>query len=109
MKKNLIQIVNNDKLLIIVSYNLETADSDGLKSLNKLSAEASSKGYNVIGLSASDTSDKTKSSLEYNFDFYLCDEKELKTMIRSNPGLLILNNGTIKQKVHWNDIDKLVF
>ena len=101
--------LDEDKLLIIVSYNLETADSDGLKSLNKLSAEASSKGYNVIGLSASDTSDKTKSSLEYNFDFYLCDEKELKTMIRSNPGLLILNNGTIKQKVHWNDIDKLVF
>ena len=47
--------------------------------------------------------------MRYNFDFYLCDEKELKTMIRSNPGLLILNNGTIKQKVHWNDIDKLVF
>ena len=28
-------------------------------------------------------------------------------MVRSNPGILVLNKGTVKQKVHWNDIDEL--
>ncbi|MAH20916.1 MAG: DoxX family protein, partial [Flavobacteriaceae bacterium] len=42
-----------------------------------------------------------------NFEFYLCDEKALKTVVRANPGVLQLNEGTVEQKVHWNDIEDL--
>ena len=35
------------------------------------------------------------------------DEKALKTVVRSNPGIIELDNGTVKQKVHWNDIEDL--
>jgi len=28
-------------------------------------------------------------------------------VVRSNPGVLQLNRGTVQQKVHWNDIEKL--
>jgi hypothetical protein len=31
----------------------------------------------------------------------------LKTIVRSNPGLLELQKGTIKQKLHWNDASRL--
>ena len=44
---------------------------------------------------------------ELNFDFYFCDMTTLKTIVRSNPGLLELQNGTIMQKLHWNDADEL--
>ena len=43
------------------------------------------------------------------FEWYLCDEKALKTVVRSNPGILELDKGTVKQKVHWNDIEDLEF
>ena len=94
---------------MIVSYNLETAETKGLEALKLFSKEAISKGYTVIGLSASggDVKEAVKSSYGLDFEFYLCDEKALKTVVRSNPGVLILSRGTVEQKAHWNDIDNL--
>lgn len=99
-----------DKLLIIVSYDLNTANIDGLKKLKEFTDDAISKGYTVIGLSASGIIDKNriKSNYGFNFEFYLCDEKVLKTIVRSNPGILHLNKGTVIQKAHWNDIEDIL-
>ena len=96
-----------DKLLIIVSYDLNTSNSEGLKKLKEFTDDAINKGYTVIGLSASGMIDKNriKSNYSFNFEFYLCDEKVLKTIVRSNPGILHLNKGTVIQKAHWNDIE----
>ena len=79
------------------------------KSLKILSESAQAKGYTVIGLSASgkDAIANINATYGLNFEFYLCDEKALKTVVRSNPGILELNRGTVQQKVHWNDIDNL--
>ena len=38
------------------------------------------------------------------YEFFNCDEITLKTMIRSNPGLLVIKDGTILGKWHFNDI-----
>jgi len=98
-----------EKLIIIVSYNLDTAENEGLQKLKVLSEKAQAKGYTVIGLSASGETAIANINATYdlNFEFYLCDEKALKTVVRSNPGVLELNQGTVQQKVHWNDIDNL--
>jgi hypothetical protein len=50
---------------------------------------------------------RIQSDYDLNFEFYLCDEKALKTVVRANPGVLQLNEGTVEQKVHWNDIEDL--
>ena len=101
--------LNEEKLIMIVSYNLDTAEKEGLQKLKALSENAQAKGYTVIGLSASgeDAISKINETYGLNFEFYLCDEKALKTVVRSNPGVLELNKGTVQQKVHWNDIDNL--
>ena len=103
------QFLNMDHLIMVVSSDLETAEKDGLDKLKAMSDEALKKGYTVIGLTASGDEEKQyiKDTYHLNFDFYLCDEKVLKTIVRSNPGVLKLDKGTIIQKVHWNDIDDL--
>ncbi len=103
------QFLSEEKLILIVSYSLESAETQGLQKLKALSEDAHSKGYTVIGLSASgeDSKSKLKAAYGLDFQFYLCDEKALKTVVRSNPGVLQLREGTVQQKVHWNDIENL--
>ena len=100
-----------NKVLLIVSYNLSSIEAEGAEKLKAVSQKAMDNGYEVIGLSASGTEDKDAIKKKYSlgFDFYICDEKALKTVIRSNPGFLIMNKGTIMQKKHWNDAKDLDF
>lgn len=100
-----------DRVLMIVSYNLATAEEEGMAKMKSISDEALKKGYEVIGLSASGNNEKNVIITNYglDFDFYTCDEKALKTVIRSNPGFLILNKGTVMQKEHWNNAEDLKF
>ena len=103
------QFLAEDNLIVIISYNLDKIERDGALKLKTLQVEARKKGYKIIGLTASGKEAKQRINEAYdiNFDWYLCDEKALKTVVRSNPGILELDKGTVKQKVHWNDIDDL--
>jgi peroxiredoxin len=79
--------------------------------VKKATEEAVSKGYKVVGMSASSSQKANALVKEYglNFEFYFTDETTLKTIVRSNPAMLILERGTILQKVHYNDLDKITF
>lgn len=105
------QFLNEKNLIVVVSYGLEKIEQGGALKLKALQDEAIKKGYKIIGLTASGEETKKQINEAYNIDFewYLCDEKALKTVVRSNPGIIELDYGTIKQKVHWNDIDDLKF
>ncbi|MBT8303966.1 MAG: DoxX family membrane protein [Bacteroidia bacterium] len=104
-------ILAEDKVIMIVMYNLTSSESEGLEALRSASEEAVRQGYKVIGITASNTDMQQEIAEAYglDFDFYFCDETALKTIVRSNPGILRLNKGTIIQKLHWNDIDDLEF
>ncbi len=102
-------MLQEEKLIMIVTYDLEKAEVNGLKKLKTMADEAGKKGFNVIGLTASgeDIQQEIKTEYDLNFDFYFCDETALKTIVRSNPGILKLNKGTVIQKLHWKDLDDL--
>lgn len=97
------------KLMIFLTYNLEIADEAGLKQLEALNKKASAQGYKVIGMTASpqEEIDKIKAKYNFTFDYYFADAITLKTIERANPSIVILEKGTVTQKVHYNDIDKL--
>ena len=105
------EILQEEKLLMIVAYSLGRSEADGMKKLKKAVDLARQNGYMVIGLSASGEDLKASANKHYglNVEWYFSDETALKTIIRSNPGLVRLENGTIMQKVHWNDAETLRF
>ncbi len=102
-------MLQEENLIMIVMYDLELAEEDGIAKLKAMSDEAIENGYKVIGITASgeDAQQQLKDTYKLNFDFYFCDETALKTIVRSNPGILKLNKGTVIQKVHWNDLDDI--
>lgn len=103
------ELLVEPKLLMFVSYDLESANKKGMQSLEKLHKDAVAKGYKVIGMTASDEADIKKAKKDNNltFDFYFCDGTTLKTIERANPSIVVLNNGTIIQKLHYNDLSDL--
>jgi uncharacterized membrane protein YphA (DoxX/SURF4 family)/peroxiredoxin len=103
------ELLQEPKLLMIVTYDLITAEEGGMVKLEKLNQEATAKGYKVIGMTNSSLEEIAKAKKKYGlqFDFYTCDAIALKTIERANPSIVILEKGTIKQKVHYNDIKDL--
>jgi uncharacterized membrane protein YphA (DoxX/SURF4 family) len=103
------EILNEENLIMIISYNLSKAETDGLIKLPITINEATKKGYRVVGLTASGPEELQRISEEFGlkFEFFFCDETALKTIVRSSPAILKLNKGTILQKLHWNDIEDL--
>ena len=103
------QMLEEEHLLVVIAYNLNVAQNEGFIAIKEATDSALEKGYTVIGISASSTSETEKLAAKYDLDFkfYFCDMTALKTIIRSNPSIMSLEKGTILQKLHFNDVDQL--
>lgn len=76
------------------------------ENLNKLAKEATEKEVRFHVLCSESSYEKINAfrhALQTPFYFYICDDTELKTMIRSSPGLLLLKKDQVIKKWHHND------
>ena len=104
------QILNKDGYtFLLVSSMLEVAQDRNFGDIEGIYEYAKENGYAFYGLTAS-----TDKGIKHwrditgaEYPFYVTDGTTLKTMIRSNPGLLLLYKGTIINKWNHNDIPKV--
>lgn len=91
---------------ILVAYDLKRANPDHLPLIKSIHNQAIKNGYQFMCLTASSESvvEKYKEQWQIPYQFYYADPITLKTIIRANPGLLILHKGKIVAKWHHNDI-----
>ncbi|MEQ8908912.1 MAG: redoxin domain-containing protein [Vicingaceae bacterium] len=101
--------LDKEKVLFIISYDLSKSNTESLPEIKELVTEAKKKGIEVIGLSAAGAEEKNSYAKQHdlNFDFWITDGIVLKTIVRSNPGLVYLEKGTVKGKWHENDVPKI--
>ncbi len=104
------ELLEEPKLVIFVSYDLQKADENGMEKLEEFHKKAAAKGYKVIGMTASgeDLITNTKKKYNLTFDYYFCDPTTLKTIERANPSIVVLHKGVIVDKRHYNDIDETI-
>ena len=91
---------------LLVSPHLEQADESQFDKINEIFEYAQEHGYAWVGLTASNGQaiERWRVGTGAEYEFCLTDDIVLKTMIRSNPGLMLLHDGKIIRK--WN-VNKL--
>lgn len=94
------------KLFMLIMYDLAATKTDKFGRINSFAKEAQEAGIEFIALSAAGYNQVNDFRHEQQtpFDFYITDGIVLKTMVRSNPGLIYMENGTVIAKWHNNDI-----
>ncbi len=90
---------------IVVVYNLDKANRKAMGQLQSLYESAFNAGYSFIGLASTLPEEIVAFQKEtgVEFEFYNSDDVILKSMIRSNPGLILLWDGVVIKKWHYND------
>jgi hypothetical protein len=94
---------------IIISNDLEEANPTGLNKVKTFTDALRKKNISIYGLTASTT--KTMEDFEkkyhFNFNFHITDKTQLKTIIRANPGIMLIQKGTIVGKWHYNNLPEV--
>lgn len=91
---------------ILVAYDLKKSKTRRLTEINELYQRIIDENHKFICLTSSINNEieQFKKSNKAIYDFYITDPITLKTIIRANPGLVLLHEGTVVAKWHSNDI-----
>ena len=99
-------VANPGYQFILVAYDLNITTKKAYDDINKFVAECDKDSISFVGLTGSiaETVEAFRHDRQLMFPFHNVDETALKTMIRSNPGLLLLKDGVVLAKWGWRDI-----
>ena len=104
--EELTEEILNDKgyTLLLISPHLEDADDSQFDLINQIYEYAEDNDYPFYCLTASGEQgiSRWRDITGAEYPFALTDETTLKTIIRSNPGLLLLKDGTVIRKWSHN-------
>ncbi len=100
-------IANPDFQFVVVAYDLgRTHKKTFEKKINEFASLAEIDGVSFIVLTGStfETMDEFRHEVQASYPFYQSDGTALKTIVRSNPGMLLLHNGVVVDKWHYSNI-----
>jgi len=93
--------------LVVVAYNLKETNDEGMAKINALALNATEQ-YNIrpILLTANSAQDADAYSkrMKLFMEVFYADAVPLKSMVRANPGVLLLKNGVVINKWHYSNV-----
>lgn len=98
-------IYDKGESYLLVMYDLNQTTEEGAKKAEEVYQKALKSGISLYALTGSPDDDvqnfKQKTGVTY--PFCKTDPITLKTIIRANPGLVLIKNGTVVGKWNWRD------
>lgn len=93
------------KTLMIVNYHAASSDPDAVKKSVALAQALAGSGIKVAGLTSTGPSvmKEWMPANGINYPMGFADETVLKTVVRSHPGYVLMQDGVILDKWHHND------
>jgi len=110
-------IQNPDYQFLLVVYNLKETNKEAFLRILPFFKKARTEGKPFICITTAMPAEIRKFRLTHGtaFDFYNADDVILKTMVRSNPGLILLKDGVVIDKwafrdfPPWNEVSDKYF
>ena len=90
--------------LLLIFYNTEFADREKMNQMNNLIDGLQNIEPMVLTSAGEAEFEAFRHEYQLAVPYYFTDATVLKAMIRSNPGVMLLSNGTVLGKWHHNDI-----
>ncbi|WP_310391170.1 BT_3928 family protein [Hymenobacter sp.] len=104
------ELLKGIKLVLIVQ-NTNKTDRDRFVAINALLNAAGKSRKNITAVTITSTSpakfDAFRHEMNIATPYYFADATVLKSMIRSNPGLMVLKDGVVRAKYHYHDVPEL--
>ena len=104
------ELLRGNKLVLIIQ-NVDKSDRDRYALINKLLNDAKDSRRNITSLIITSSSpaefDVFRHNANFAVPFYYADATVLKSIIRSNPGFLLLKDGVVRGKYHYHDIPSI--
>ncbi|MBD1394343.1 BT_3928 family protein [Mucilaginibacter glaciei] len=95
--------------LWIVAYNLEETNTEALGRINALSANLI-QNFNtrvvILTSNAPSNAEPFAKKQKLIGELFYADGVPLKTMVRANPGIMLIKNGTVVNKWHFHNMPK---
>ena len=100
------QVLEAEVIFLLVSYRMEKTDDEAYAALNEFALAAADEAIPFLGLSASlaEVVNEKRENLNLRFPIASMDETALKTIVRANPGIVLLKKGVIIRKWHYQDL-----
>ena len=98
-------ILTTDNLLMFTSHDLTKVTEEEWEKVKTITEAAEQKGYTVVWTVANEPEyvEQLRGKYAFLYEVYYADELEIKPIVRSNPGLIWLDNGLVKDK--WSAVD----
>ena len=98
-------ILATENLLMFTSHDLSKVTEKEWDKVREITESAGERGYIVIWVVANEPEyvEKLMEKYDFLYEVYYADELEIKPIVRSNPGLIWLDNGLVKDK--WSAVD----
>lgn len=99
-------IENPNYTFLLVCYDLDKTNKDVFGKVNDFAMLCKQDSISFVCLTASPKTSVAafKNEVKTTIDFYNCDGTVLKTMVRANPGLMLIKGGNVIDMWHYNSL-----
>ena len=109
---------NQEFNIFVIAWDLELSDIEAFRKINTLYKKADEFDFSMIVITSTLPEQielfKKWQKLPLHLEFFNADDVVLKTMIRANPGLILMKNGKVIEKWHnmripdWDEIEDVM-